>query len=363
MPPHMKIQSILLAVTAVFSSALAVHAEPAALLTYSNRPLGSPEQPLLLRTFMPDPGLSDEVLSHHHRGANSSKYNAGQGKDVSGEYVPIDGLPAAIGVNYGSALSYCWDTVECRLLYAWEDGFLDMTSYWGDPKRGNRQSYGYVPHLVGTVFYQASGKHPLQLNGKSISDSPKPLKFLGYKKIAKRFIFMLEVDGSTVRCEVKTGKTSQSLAIHYSLEGKGSLGYQDKLPGHTTKKVSGSELIVTIQGSKIAEYKGAPNKNLLKGGVNATSGERVFAAMACATCHSRDGSKSHGPSLLGIHGKKRKVKGSDKPVLVDDAYILESISNPNAKVADGYPENYMPPYKLEEGEYQSLLLYLKSLKK
>ncbi len=94
MSPHMKIQSILLAVAAVFSSVLAVHAEPAAsigpLLTYSNRPLGSPEQPLLLRTFMPEPGLSDEVLSHHHRGAKSSKYNPGKGKDVSGDYLPIE---------------------------------------------------------------------------------------------------------------------------------------------------------------------------------------------------------------------------------------------------------------------------------
>jgi mono/diheme cytochrome c family protein len=363
----MKIQSILLAVATIFSSALTLHAEPAAsigpLLTYSNRPLGSPGQPLLLRTFMPDPGLSDEVLSHHHRGSNSSKYSPKKGKDRAGEYVPIDGLPAAIGVNYGSALSYCWDTVECRLLYAWDGGFLDMTSYWGDPERGNRQSYGYVPHLVGTLFYRASGKHPLQLNGKSISDSQKPLKFLGYKKIGKRFIFMLEADGSKIFCEVKAGTTSQSLAVHYSLEGKGSLGYQDDLPRRVIKKVSDSELIITIQGSKIAEYKGAPNKDLLEGGVNAASGELVFAAMACATCHSLDGSKSHGPSLLDIHGKKRKINGSDIPVMVDDAYILESISNPNAKVANGYPENYMPPYKLKKDEYQSLILYIKTLKK
>ncbi|MEZ7958029.1 MAG: c-type cytochrome [Rubritalea sp.] len=362
----MKIQSIILSI-ALFSSALAVHAEPAtsigSLLTYSNRPLGSPEQPLLLRTFMPDPGLNDEVLTNHHRGAKSSKYSPKQGKDRPGDYQPIDGLPAAIGVNYGSALSYCWDTVECRLLYAWEGGFLDMTSYWGDPKRGNRQSYGYVPHLVGTMFYQASSKHPLKLNGKSISDSQNPLKFLGYKKIGPRFIFMLETDGSKVLCEVKVGSTSQSLSVHYSLEGKGTLGYQDNLPGHVIKKVSGNKLSVTIQGSKIAEYKGAPNKNLLKGGVNASSGERVFAAMACATCHSLDGSKGHGPSLLGIHGKKRKINDSDKPVLVDDAYILESIINPNAKVADGYPENYMPPYQLKKDEYQSLLIYIKTLKK
>jgi mono/diheme cytochrome c family protein len=363
----MKISTIIF--TAVFCSAITVHAEPdsvsvsGSLLTYSNRPLGSPEKPLLLRTFMPEPGLSDEVLSHHDHGANSPKYNPKKGQDVSGEYKPIDGLPAAIGVNYGSSLSYCWDTVECRLLYAWDGGFLDMTSYWGDNSRGSRQSYGYVPHLVGTMFYQASGKHPLQLNGKSISDSSRGLKYLGYKKIGTRFVFMLASGGSEISCEVKAGKASQSLVIHYRLEGKGSLSYQESLPGHIINKISESELAVTIQGKKIAEYKGAPNKDLLEGGVNAASGERVFAAMACATCHSLDGSKSHGPSLLGLHGKQRKINGADKPVLADDAYILESIRNPNAKVADGYPENYMPPYKLKDDEYKALLVYIKSLKK
>lgn len=355
--------SLITLLTTVYQGYAGQPADTSSLLTYSNRPLGSPEKPLLLRTFMPEPGLDDEVLSHHFRGANSPKYNPKIGKDVKGEYKPIDGLPAAIGVNYGSALSYCWDTVECRLLYAWEGGFLDMTPYWGNPERGSRQSYGYVPKLVGTTFYQAKGKHPLQLNGKSISDSPEPPKYIGYKKVGSRYMFMLESAGSNISCEVKAGEASQSLVIHYQLDGKGALSYQDGLPGHTIKKISDSELVVNIQGSKIAEYQGAANKDLLKGGINAESGKRVFAAMACITCHSLDGSKSHGPSLLGLHGKKRKIKGSDKPVLADDAYILESIRNPNAKVAESFPENYMPPYKLKDDEYKALLIYIKSLKK
>ena len=44
---------------------------------------------------------------------------------------PIDGIPAAIAVNHAKELSYVWDTTECRLLYAWKDGFLDMSTLLG----------------------------------------------------------------------------------------------------------------------------------------------------------------------------------------------------------------------------------------
>ena len=65
------------------------------------------------------------------------------------EYQPIDGIPAAIAVNLGN-YPYVWDTTECRLLYAWTDGFLDMVNYWGDRASGRRkgfdmfQEYGFV---------------------------------------------------------------------------------------------------------------------------------------------------------------------------------------------------------------------------
>ncbi|MEP2777466.1 MAG: cytochrome c [Luteolibacter sp.] len=358
-------------IAAIITCASMVHSEPSEnaaapdpaghLLTYSNRPLGSPNEPLLLRTFMPDPGLGEDVLIHHHRAYNSPKYNLKAGKDMKGEFEPIDGLPSSIGVNYGSALSYCWDTVECRVLYAWDNGFLDMESYWGDPQRGNRQSFGYVPHLVGTLFHKATDKDPLLINGKSVSDSADPPKFLGYQKIGSRFVFKFRAGGAEVSCEVSKGDAEHSLVIRYQTEGETVLNYRDKSVGHVAKKVSESEILVTIQGSKIADYNGNPEKDLLAGGVNQTSGKRIFNAMACGTCHSLDGSKGHGPSLLGLHGKKRKINGSDEPIVVDDAYILESIQNPNAKVAAGYPENYMPPYQLKDDEYKALLIYLKSI--
>ena len=350
----------------IFVAALPLSAaEPPTLpqaLTYSNRPLGSPSQPLILRTFMPDIGLPAEVFTHHHHSANSPKYNLTKGKDVPGEYKPIAGLTAAIGVNYGSELSFCWDTVECRLLYAWNNGFLDMQNYWGNPDRGNRQSFNYVPQLVGTLFYQAAGKHPLIIDGKSLSDLETPPTFQGFHHKGKKITFNFKAREQDLHCEVSKGDSPQSLVIRYRLQGTGELSYQKPIPNHELERISQTEIVITIQGQEIAQYQGSQKQNLLKGGVNAESGKRVFAAMACATCHSLDGSKGHGPSLLGLHGKPRNIQGQDEPVTADDNYILESIKQPNAKVVAGFPENYMPPYQLEKDQAQALLLYLKTLK-
>lgn len=345
---------------------LSLLAEPVpstdAALTYSNRPLGTPERPLLLRTFMPDPELGDVVLGYHDRGAESPKYNLTKGKDVPGKYEPIKGLPAAIGVNSGGELSYCWDTVECRLLYAWKDGFLDMKNYWGDPKRGSRQSFGYVPKLVGTMFYKASGKHPLMIGGKSISDLEKPPVFRGFTRKENAITFIFEVNGEKVHCKVGKGDSDYSVTTHYQIMGDAKLSYKEDAKWKITE-LSEKELRINVQGQELAKYQGNVNENLLKGGVNAKSGKRIFAAMACATCHSLDGSKGHGPSLLALHGSPRKITDVADPVIADDRYILESIRQPNAKVVEGYPKNYMPPYQLKKGEYQALLLYIKTLKK
>src|SRR5690606_26641343 len=96
---------------------------------------------------------------------------------------------------------------------------------------------------------------------------------------------------------------------------------------------------------------------------NIEAGEILFNNYGCVGCHSIDGSKGHGPTLLGLAGDKRPIEGSDKPVLADHAYLLESIRNPNAKVAKDYPPNYMPPYALADAEYESLILFIQSVGK
>ena len=332
------------------------------ILTYNNRPQGSAEKPLLLRTFMPDPGLGDGVLVRHHRADKSPKYNLRRGEDVEGEYLPIHGLPAAIGVSYGPELSYCWDTVEGRLLYAWKGGFLDMQPYWGNREQGSRISFGYVPKLVGTMIYQASGQHPLEINRKSISQIDDPLNFKGYTIDGGEYQFLYQIGKHRIATRVKKGAGEMDLVLQYKLlSDTGELQYIDPKRATKDSAASSKEVQVMITGTKLKEYHGFDNKELLAGGINVATGEKVFKSLGCMMCHSVDGSTSHGPSLLGIDGRVHTIKG--KQVVADDSYIMESIKNPNAQVVPGFPANYMPPYKLEEKQAEALLLYLKSLKK
>lgn len=56
------------------------------------------------------------------------------------------------------------------------------------------------------------------------------------------------------------------------------------------------------------------------------------------------------------------LEGGDT-VLFDDAYIIESMITPNAKIAAGYKPQ-MPPYKdrITEDEMKNIVIYIRSLK-
>jgi cytochrome c oxidase subunit 2 len=89
-------------------------------------------------------------------------------------------------------------------------------------------------------------------------------------------------------------------------------------------------------------------------------GKAIYVKKACNVCHSDDGSKKIGPSFKGLWGKTDGSK-----VLVDDAYVTESILQPQAKIVAGYPRpSPMPPFQgqLTEQEVNGVIEYLKSLK-
>lgn len=96
--------------------------------------------------------------------------------------------------------------------------------------------------------------------------------------------------------------------------------------------------------------------------VSAKSGEEVYKAKNCVTCHSADGSKLTGPSYKGIWGSKQPLSDGTS-VDVDEEYIRESIVNPGAKIAQGYA-NQMPSYQglLNKKEIAAITEYIKSLK-
>lgn len=99
----------------------------------------------------------------------------------------------------------------------------------------------------------------------------------------------------------------------------------------------------------------------------AQRGKELFGKYACNTCHSTTGQAGIGPALNGIYGKQVKLEDGST-VTVDDAYLRESILNPDAKIVAGYPKgsmaNFIQPYLPElqkEENLSALVEYIKSL--
>ncbi len=70
----------------------------------------------------------------------------------------------------------------------------------------------------------------------------------------------------------------------------------------------------------------------------------VLAARGCLACHTVDGTSSVGPTLAGVAGTERVVVGGPQSVTADEAYLRESVTDPDARVVSGYAPGLMPRF-------------------
>jgi len=91
-------------------------------------------------------------------------------------------------------------------------------------------------------------------------------------------------------------------------------------------------------------------------------GQRSYQMRGCTQCHSTDGAKGVGPSFAGFFTREHKLRGGTS-VTPSEAYIRESLLDPQAKVVEGF-EPVMPSFngRLHELEIKGLAAYLESLK-
>jgi cytochrome c oxidase subunit 2 len=82
-------------------------------------------------------------------------------------------------------------------------------------------------------------------------------------------------------------------------------------------------------------------------------------AAQCLSCHSVDGSALVGPTWQGLFGKTEELEGGET-VVVDEAYLAESIRDPGAKIVAGFPPA-MPAFDLSDQDVQDIIAYIKSL--
>src|SRR6185295_17925168 len=92
----------------------------------------------------------------------------------------------------------------------------------------------------------------------------------------------------------------------------------------------------------------------------ASTGAKLFQDLACNTCHRPD-AQGRGPVLEGLFGKTQMLQ-SGETIVVDEAYVRESILNPGAKITAGF-QPIMPAFQglVTEEQLLALIEYVKSL--
>lgn len=94
-------------------------------------------------------------------------------------------------------------------------------------------------------------------------------------------------------------------------------------------------------------------------------GEALARDYGCVACHAIDGPHLVGPDWGGLYGAPVKL-ADGSTVVADDAYLIESIVKPNAKIAAGFTADVMPQQYsqlLKDDEVKDIVAYIHSLEK
>lgn len=93
----------------------------------------------------------------------------------------------------------------------------------------------------------------------------------------------------------------------------------------------------------------------------AAAGQQLYQTLGCASCHGANGEGGRGPALTGAFGATAALQ-SGQSVPIDEAYIRESIINPQAKLVVGFGP-IMPTFQgqVSEDQLVQLIAYIKSL--
>jgi cytochrome c oxidase subunit 2 len=95
-------------------------------------------------------------------------------------------------------------------------------------------------------------------------------------------------------------------------------------------------------------------------GTLAERGAKLFNDLACSTCHLDTG-QGRGPSLKDLVGKTEQLQDGST-VVVDEAYLRESILQSQAKIVKGF-QPLMPTFQglVSEENLVALIEHVKSL--
>jgi mono/diheme cytochrome c family protein len=100
-------------------------------------------------------------------------------------------------------------------------------------------------------------------------------------------------------------------------------------------------------------------------GGDAAHGKTLYTSLGCIGCHTLNGAKGAGPTFKGLAGSQVKLSDGTT-VTADDAYLLESIRDPDKQVVAGYTKGIMSsvikPGQVSAADAADLIAFIKQQK-
>ncbi|GAB4503483.1 MAG: cytochrome c oxidase subunit II [Anaerolineales bacterium] len=90
-------------------------------------------------------------------------------------------------------------------------------------------------------------------------------------------------------------------------------------------------------------------------------GKTLVTQNGCLGCHSLDGSRGTGPTWFGLYGSSVSLSDGTT-VTADEAFIAESILQPQAKYVAGFETIQMPVYQFTEEQMADIIAFIKTVK-
>jgi len=93
----------------------------------------------------------------------------------------------------------------------------------------------------------------------------------------------------------------------------------------------------------------------------AVAGQQLFQSLGCVSCHGANGEGGRGPALAGLFGRQVFLTNG-QTLVADEAYVRESIENPQAKLVSGFGP-IMPTFQGQVTPEQliQIMSFIKSL--
>ncbi len=125
---------------------------------------------------------------------------------------PLPGATAAaiaVGLprqGKSPAISYCFDAAVCRLVYAWQGGFLDLSGSLGKQMEH--------PRLLGEIFYR-TGDFPLRIGEE---ERVPTRRFHGYRIVDGSPEFRYEADRIDIRERILPARSADGFVHEFRIE-------------------------------------------------------------------------------------------------------------------------------------------------